>query len=262
MLKRLGFVILIAVQISCTSTTTTTTESIKPDPADVANRKANVLIKLGMAYSERGQQEVAMQQYNKALKVYPQSYDAHTVIANLYEQIDQPELAQQHYEEAIDLAPDNPSTLNNYGKYLCNNGDYQQAEKYFTRAASTPFYSRPWLPLTNAGLCMTKADHFEKAEINFRAALEKHPTYAPALMAMAQLGYQQQKYPTARAFLQRYEALLKLTAEQLLLAVQIEQALGDSTTAAQYAQQLRTQFPQSPQPGHIVAPEALGVVRE
>jgi type IV pilus assembly protein PilF len=256
--KRLTVVILMLVQIGCMSTTTTETTPVKQDPAKVAIRKSNVLIKLGLAYMDRDQYQVAMEQFNKALEINPASHDAHTVIANLYEKIDQSELAQQHYKKAVDLAPENPSTLNNYGKYLCNNGEYQQAENYFTQAANTPFYVRPWLPLTNAGQCLQRANELEKAEQNFRAALKKHPTYTPALMAMAQLGYQQQKYQTARAFLQRYEALQALTAEQLLLAVQIEQALGDNNAANQYAHRLRTQFPRSLQPGTLVAPTDLG----
>ncbi len=231
--------------IALANCTTTSSSKKKPDPAKVAARKSNVLINLGMAYVERGQYQVAMEEFNKALKIDPRSYDAHTAIANLYETIDQSQLAEQHYKKAIELAPDNPSTLNNYGKYLCNKDNYSEAESYFAKAAETPLYSRPWIPLTNAGQCMQRASHFQKAEFNYRAALKKNPTYAPALMAMAQLSFEQKKYQSARAFLQRYESVQKLNAEQLHLAIEIEKALGDNETAAKYAQKLRKQFPDS-----------------
>ncbi|MEE9411472.1 MAG: type IV pilus biogenesis/stability protein PilW [Methylococcales bacterium] len=244
--------ILIAMQISCTSTSTA-----KSDAAEDATRKSNVLIRLGMAYVARGQHQVAMDQYNKALKIDPDSYDAHTAIANLYENIGQMDLAQHHYKKAVKLAPDNPSTLNNYGKYLCNNGDYAEAEDYFTKAAETPLYVRAWVPLTNAGQCLQRANQLDKAEKNLRGALKANPTYAPALMAMAQLGYQQQKYQTARAFLQRCESVQKLNAQQLLLAVKIELALGDKRTAKQYKEQLRKQFPNASQPAQMQVPSSL-----
>ncbi len=253
--KMLSCLILIAVQVGCT--TTSTTKSGAPDPAEVATRKSNVLINLGMAYVKRGQNQVAMDQFNKALKIDPNSHDAHTAIANLYESIGQATIAERHYKKAVKLAPDNPATLNNYGKYLCNNGDYAKAESYFRKAADTPLYVRTWVPLTNAGQCMQRANQFDKAEQDFRTALKANPTYAPALIAMAQLSYQQQKYRTARAFLQRFESVQKLNAQQLLLAVNIEQALGDNETARKYTQQLRKQFPGSPQPGHLKAPSDL-----
>ncbi len=233
--------VLISTLISCT--TTTTSKSVKPNPAEIATRKSNVLINLGLAYVERGQYQVAMDQYNKALKIDPNSHDAHTAIANLYEIIEQSELAQQHYKKAVELAPENPSALNNYGKYLCNQGNYQEAATYFSKAAQTPLYARPWLPLTNAGQCMQKAEKFDQAEQNYRAALKKHPTYAPALMAMAQLSYIQQQYRTARAFLQRYESVQQLTDDQLKMAVEIETTLGDAEAAKKYEQQLRRKFP-------------------
>lgn len=246
---------LLLALISCS--TNTTTKAVKPDPQEVATRKSNILIRLGMAYVERGQNQVALDQFNKALKIDPNSHDAYTAIANLYENIGQSDLAQQHYKKAVELAPDNPATLNNYGKYLCNNGDYAEAESYFSKAADTPLYARAWVPLTNAGQCMQRANQLDKAEQNLRTALKANQTYAPALMAMAQLNYQQQKYRTARAFLQRYEAVQTLNAQQLLLAVEIEQALGDQQTANKYAQQLRKQFPGSPQPGDLKAPPEL-----
>jgi len=235
--------VLISTLISCT--TTTTSKSVKPNPAEIATRKSNVLINLGMAYVERGQHQVAMDQYNKALKIDPNSHDAHTAIANLYETIGQSELAQQHYEKAVELAPKNPSALNNYGKYLCNNGNYQEAATYFNQAAQTPLYARPWLPLTNAGQCMQKAAKFDQAEQSYRAALEQHPSYAPALISMAQLSYIQKKYRTARAFLQRYESVQQLTDDQLKMAVDIETTLGDVEAAKKYEQQLRRKIPGS-----------------
>jgi type IV pilus assembly protein PilF len=255
-IKILSCLGLLLVLISCSSNSTT--KAGKPDPAAEATRKSNVLINLGMAYVKRGQNQVAMDQYNKALEIDPNSHDAHTAIANLYESIARSDIAQQHYKKAVELAPDNPSTLNNYGKYLCNKGDYQEAESYFSKAANTPLYARAWIPLTNAGQCMQRATQLDKAEQNFRAALKANPTFAPALIAMAQLSYQQQKYRTARAFLQRYESVNQLNAEQLLLAVNIEQALGDHETARNYAQQLHEQFPAAPQPGQLKAPSDLG----
>jgi type IV pilus assembly protein PilF len=243
MMKVLVCGVLISTLISCAPTTTT--KSVKPDPAEIATRKSNVLINLGMVYVERGQHQVAMDQFNKALKIDPKSHDAHTAIANLYETIGQSELAQQHYKKAVQLAPENPSALNNYGKYLCNQGSYQEAVTYFSQAAQTPLYARPWLPLTNAGQCMQKAEKFDQAEQNYRAALKKHPTYAPALMAMAQLSYIQQKYRTARAFLQRYESVQQLADDQLKMAIDIETTLGDAEAAKKYEQRLRRKFPRS-----------------
>ncbi|MCH9699708.1 MAG: type IV pilus biogenesis/stability protein PilW [Gammaproteobacteria bacterium] len=247
-MKLIRLLIIQIVLLTLIACTTSSSTRKKPDPVKEANRKSTILVNLGMEYVKRQQYEVAMLEFNKALAINPNSSDAHTAIANLYETIDRPKLAQQHYKQAVELAPDSPSTLNNYGKYLCNQGNYTEAERYFKQAVDTPLYSRPWIPLTNAGQCFLRANQLESAEQNFRAALKKMPAFGPALMAMSQLSYQKKNYQSARAFLQRYESVESLNAEQLSLGIKIEQALGDMDTARKYADTLQKRFPSAPVP--------------
>ena len=64
---------------------------------------------------------------------------------------------------------------------------------------------------------------------------------------MARLGYVQESYLKARAFLQRYETVGEANADSLLLGYRIERSLGDQAAAGQYRQDLLNQFPDSAQ---------------
>ena len=68
---------------------------------------------------------------------------------------------------------------------------------------------------------------------------------------MAGLNFGQQKYLTARAFLQRFEATAAHDAASLLLGYRIENALGDEQAAATYRRALDTEFPGSEQAAEV-----------
>ena len=73
-------------------------------------------VALGKAYMQQGKYELAQENLLKALERNPNSVDAHTVIAVLYERIGNPKAAEQHYARAADLAPKSGDTNNNYGQ--------------------------------------------------------------------------------------------------------------------------------------------------
>jgi type IV pilus assembly protein PilF len=89
------------------------------------------------------------------------------------------------------------------------------------------------------------------AEGYLRRALKLEAEFPDALIAMASLNYGQQKYLTARAFLQRYEAAAAHGPASLLLGYRIESALGDKQSAALYRRALDTDFPGSEQAAEI-----------
>src|SRR2546423_1564208 len=62
-------------------------------------------VALGRAYMQQGKYELAQENLLKALDRNPNSVDAHTVLAVLYEHLGNPKAAEQHYARAADLAP-------------------------------------------------------------------------------------------------------------------------------------------------------------
>ncbi|WP_300615201.1 type IV pilus biogenesis/stability protein PilW [Dokdonella sp.] len=203
---------------------------------------------LGQKYMQQGKLEIALENLNKALE-YDSSYvDAHTVIAVLYESINNPAKAGEHYRRATELKPKGGAEANNYGWFLCRQGRYDESQVYFDRALADPFYQTPALAMGNSGACLLKAGKREEAEKRLRAALDANPQDAEALVQLATLLYEKGEYLKARGFIQRFESIAPYARpDALLLARNIELRLGNANAASDYTRKLMQGFPESEQ---------------
>jgi len=206
---------------------------------------ADVYIELSAAYLSEGNLSEAFKNAKKAVIVDPSSSNAHYVLALVQQRLGQMESADQAYREAIDRDPRNPDALNAYGSFLCDQRRFAEADSYFRRALGNPLYRTPWLAWHNAGWCKESAGDVEQAERDYRDALQANPRFAPSLLGMAKISFQDGNYLSARAYLQRYAEVAPHTAESLWLGVRTENQLGDKNQMASYGLKLRTMFPDS-----------------
>jgi type IV pilus assembly protein PilF len=218
-----------------------------PDQKSSKRKAAESNTALGLEYMNRGQYEVALGKLKKATRDDPGYAPAQTVMAVLYERIGEFEQAGKHYRKAWEISPDDGDVNNNYGVYLCQNGNRPQAMERFRTALDDPFYSSPAVALTNAGACAMQAGDMPAADEYLRRALKIEPDFADALMTMARLNYLEKNFLKSRAFMQRYEAVAQHNAESLLLAYRIEKASSDSRAANRYKLLLESNFPESRQ---------------
>lgn len=212
--------------------------------AEQESSAADVNVRLGVGYMQRGELELAMEKLKKALQLDPGSSDAHTALGALYEELGNKEKAGYEYRKAVDVKPTDPLARNNYGQFLCKQGRTAEAEENFKEAVKQPFYKTPEVALTNAGACVSEP---AEAEEYYREALQRNPHYPDALYRMASLSFQQGKFLQARAFMQRFHDVVRPSAESLWLAIEIERQLGDRRAAADHAKRLREGFPDSPE---------------
>ncbi len=217
---------------------------------------ARVNTELGQKYMAQGKLELALEKLTRALENDPRYVDAHTVIAVLYETINDQTLAEEHYRRATQLKPKSGSEANNYGAYLCKVGRYDEAATYFERAVTDPFYQTPVVALTNAGTCAIKGGKFDAAERDLKLALDRGPDNAEALFQMATVLYRKDDFFRARAFIQRYESLGQPSPESLMLGRNIELRLGNADAATDYTRRLRQNFPESEQARSLDAPSS------
>jgi type IV pilus assembly protein PilF len=190
-----------------------------------------------------GNMETALGKFQKALDQDPRLPEAHGGIAVLYDRLNENDKAARHFRKALQLEPDNSQIQNNYGQFLCKQGEYQKADEQFNAAARNPVYSGRAAALTNAGTCTMQIPDLEQAETYFQRALEIDNRFMPALTRMAQLRYDQGNYTGARAYLQRMEELVPLTPEMLWIGVRVEDAAGNYNASARYALLLKNNFP-------------------
>lgn len=219
-----------------------------PQPVEVdsnARRAAETNTQLGQQYIARGQYQIALEKLKRAVAHDKTYAPAHTVLAYLYKTIGEPKLAAVEYREALKYDPDDGDVNNNYGALLCAEGKMKEADAYFMKALEDPFYDTPELALSNAGLCAMNAGDLDKAERYLRQSIEYDKDLAASLLALGNLSYQRGEYLSARAFLQRYEAVASHTEESLLLGFRVETELGDKESAEKYRRDVLRKFPGS-----------------
>jgi type IV pilus assembly protein PilF len=239
------WLLVVAGLLLASCTTTQTGQS--GEKADL-KEAARLNTQLGIDYMRKGQYEFALEKLKRALEQDPDLASAHSAIALLYQRRGDADEAEEHYREAIDLNKDDPGTLNNFAIFLCGQGEIADAEKIFLKSAHNPDNNNAADAWANAGVCVRRdPKKAAKSEEYLREALKLNARHPNALAEMARVSYEKQDYLRARAFLQRYEAVSRATAQTLWIGAQTERKLGDLQTARSYERRLKTDFPDSPE---------------
>ena len=212
-------------------------------PGQDKKKAAQIYSDLGLGYLGQGKVELALTKLKRSLQLDNKQVEAHHYIAEVYNQLEEYELADAHYTKAVSLAPPTPMLLNNYGAFLCERSRFEDAEKYFLRAATTKRYRSPELAYENLALCALRTKNTEKAETYFRKALGMNAGLPKSLYQMARLNYDKKDYLRARAFLQRFQSVSNDTERSLKLGIHIEKALGSREGEKEYQEKLRRLFP-------------------
>ena len=214
-----------------------------------SEKEASTLLhtQLAGAYYNRRQFKVAIDEANKALNTNSNYAPAYNVLGLIYMDLREDKLANENFERALEIAPKDPETHNNFGWFLCQRMPEQadRAMKHFMVALKDPLYTTPEMANTNAGTCELSRGGYKSAERFFRQALVLKPGYSQALIGMAEANFMSGDLPAARLNLSRYMRTSTPTAKSLLLGVRIERKSGNRQSAASYALQLTKRFPNS-----------------
>ena len=223
--------------------------NIQGEPRDarssVRNRSAELHVDLGIRYLREGNLEFAFSRLTRALEMEPNNASAHNAMGLLHERLGDAEKAEGYYRKAVSLNPTDASAQTNLGGFLCRAKEYEEGQKFLLQAAKHPSNKSTEVVYTNLGLCALLADEPEKSETYLRRALEINPKVPGALIRMSELSYRQERYLSARAYLQRFLAVAKHSPSSLWLGVRVERELGDKNAAASYGMLLQSEFPDS-----------------
>ena len=237
--KLIACVVTVAVLTACSSSPEV--REVKKD----ANAAAKANTELGVEYLREGNYELSKTKLEKALELEPNYAPAHDAIAVLYARVGDPRQAEKHYKKSLKLNPDSARSHNNYGQFLCFQDRHKEATVQFMKSAENNFYPTPEVPLTNAGLCAARVPDLETAEDYYRQALQKNARFAPALLQMAIIRYQESNYLGSRAYLERLQQVARHNPKSLWLAVRTEYALNDHQAWGEYSMILKNNFPDS-----------------
>ncbi|TAK84545.1 MAG: type IV pilus biogenesis/stability protein PilW [Betaproteobacteria bacterium] len=213
---------------------------------DPRNR-ARVHTELAAEYYSRGNMGVALEELRTATAADSSYAPAYSALGLVYMELRENQLAEQNFERALRLAPNDGDINHNYGWFLCQTKREPQSIKYFMQAVRNPLYATPWRSWSAAGVCTMRTNNLKDAEDFFQRALKLDPDEPQALLQLGQIRYRQGSMPEARRLVTRYNKLVNPSAESLWLALRIERKLGEYVAERSYANQLRRRYPRSPE---------------
>ncbi|HUJ00780.1 MAG TPA: type IV pilus biogenesis/stability protein PilW [Usitatibacter sp.] len=240
-----------AVLAGCVSQNTVESRPIGEESTSTvasAHRRAEVHTVLASEYFARGNFTVALSEVQLAIKDDPKYAQAYNMRGLVYMELREEASARGSFDRALDLAPDDPEVLNNFGWFLCTRGETDRAIPMLKRAAANPLYPTPEKAYLSLGLCYRRIHQDAEAEGSLARAVTIQPNLIGALYNLAVIKYEQARYKEAEGYLTRYMRLLQSPPlDGLVLGVKISRATRDGLAEQSYMLQLQRRFPDAPE---------------
>jgi type IV pilus assembly protein PilF len=201
---------------------------------------------LGAVYYQQKQLEIALEEFNNAVKIDPSFASAYNGLGLVNAELGKDDVADASFRKAIQLEPTNSEAHNNYGSFLCGRNRIDESIVEFLAAVKNPLYATPAMAYTNAAICSMRKKNMSGAEQYLQKALQIDPLSQTAAYQLASLQFKRNDADAAKKTLQNV-MLSRPGPEVLWLGIQIERVLGGKDAEASYALQLRRQYPDSEQ---------------
>lgn len=223
-------------------------ETYNPNLNSTGRASAKIHTELAGLYFQQSKLGVALNEVGIALQADPSYAPAYNVRGLINMTLREDKDAEADFQHSLQLDKADSEAHNNYGWFLCQRGRPAESIAHFLFALKNPLYTTPELAYLNAGVCSQKAGNFQDANEYLLRALTIRPGMPLALIGLAEANFFQGAFNTARRYFNEYKAKTDgLSADNLLLAVRIERAIGDRNAEAGYAAQLRGNYPDSTQ---------------
>lgn len=238
----------LAALVGCQTTTTVNGQTVARDvnEADPVKR-AQIRLQLAATYYAQRQYSIAIEETNRALQANPNSAAAHAMLGLIYMDLNDRANAEASFGRALRIEPDNPEINNNFGWFLCRTGRVKTSIEHFDRAAANKLYATPSLALQNAGTCLLQERDYKGAEAYLRRSFEIDAGNPVVKFQLARLYLATRQNERASFYFGLVERDVGQTAEVAWLGLRLMRAQGDLRGERQYAEILRTRFPNSPE---------------
>jgi type IV pilus assembly protein PilF len=227
------------------SATTTTVEPLTESDEPEARKRARIRLTLASGYFEQGQTSVALDEIKQALAADPAFGPAYVLRGLAYMRLNDTTLAEDSFRRALQINPQDPDALHNYGWYICQQGRQAESMTYFNRALSSAVYGGQAKTYMAKGVCQTRMGQFNEAESSFARSYELDAANPITGYNLASLLYRRGDDARAQFYIRRLNNSELANAESLWLGIKVERRLRNAQAEEQLAQQLQRRFVKS-----------------
>ena len=210
-----------------------------------ARKRARIRMELAIGYFEQGQTTVALDELKQVLATDPSFPDAYNLRGLVYMRLNDARQAAESFRRAVALNPRDANTLHNLGWLQCNQRRFDEAQRTFEQALTSPLANDRSKTLMAQGVCQVRAGKLQEAERTLSRGYELDPGNPITGYNLAQLLFRRGELERAQFIMRRLNNSELANAESLWLGVRIERKVGDRLAMDQLAEQLRRRFPQA-----------------
>lgn len=208
-------------------------------------RAAEARIALGLSYLNAGDMIKARENLELAAQYAPDYYRSQTSLAYYYQQVQENALAEKAYKRALRSSSKNGNVLNNYGVFLCKNGEYEKAQQKFSQAIELPDYYLVSTSYENAAMCALSRGDKVTAKTYFERSLAHDPNRVRSILQLAKLNIDEGNYSEPRVLLFKFNKKYGYKPISLSLLIELEKKAGNTHLVNKYVNILRAEYPDS-----------------
>lgn len=228
----------------------TTTDSRFSREAD-RDKALSSYVQLATAYIGQGNLERARHHLDRALEIDKSNAQALAAMGLVYSYEGEEELAEQNFRKAVSADGSYTRGRVYYGAYLYGQGDFQGARTQFAAASRDTSYKERGGVFYNLGMTEERLANLEGAEDAYRRAVDLTRGEPRTLLSLSRVLVEQGDYSAASRYYSRLQTMIqgntRLThsAESLYTGIRIARHFGDKDQEASMALLLRNEYPES-----------------
>lgn len=203
-------------------------------------------IELGFKYFGRNDINNARKHLAKALDIDPQSSQANTGFALVYDKEGETELADQYFRRGLKGDSGDTQSRFYYAVYLMDNERFSDARKHLLVVTGNVDYSNRILAFAGLGQVELKLGDMTAARQAFEKALRLNSSYPQPHLELANLEYLDGNYDLSSNYLDSYTRLSRRkTARSLWLGVRLAHRRKNRDLEASCGLALEKMYPDS-----------------
>lgn len=164
---------------------------------------------LGALYLQRGQPELAILEYRKALQIYQGDAEAHFGLGEAYRRKGEFELAEEEFLRALQIRPELLAARQNLGALYIQQKRWADAVRETQALLEDPTFLFPARALVNLGSAHYQSGDLDAAAESLRRAIAIEPNNA---IAHLNLGKVSQKRGELAESISEFEAAIRILA--------------------------------------------------